>query len=330
MSLLSLKQFQELINTALEYQPHRDRFDGEHPSAEIFTGAGNVVNAIRLKFYVQDDGGTWDNITIIKPQFLWDMKKLMAGTVIDDGIANRNAHLTATSISETDDGLNFYEIPTSKLVHNVDILNDGLNFNNTIFNCWFRPSQIQRYPFGALFIMESNGLGKLGIVISTDTTNSERFTIRVMSQLTDSIVFDHIINGTQVMPFIWDQKYNLIVSMQNAYIKVFVNGHLLRDMPLPTNLVVNSSVGFTFGMDYRGEISYATLSCYWWHDDNFLNSFWKYGYPLPRGPELVDLSDYFEQKGKNLLIDVGDINKAIENIRGQLYVKTNTVKLRDL
>jgi len=84
------------------------------------------------------------------------------------------------------------------------------------------------------------------------------------------------------------------------------------------------------GWKYKGEISYMTLSCYYELDDHYIEAFWKYGYPLPRGPELVDLSDYFEQQGRNLLIEVGDIDKAIENIKGQLYVKTNSVKLRDL
>jgi hypothetical protein len=66
----------------------------------------------------------------------------------------------------------------------------------------------------------------------------------------------------------------------------------------------------------------------WFLSDETIKAYWKYGYPLPRKPEMVDLSDYFETQGKNLLLDIGNISKAIENLKGQLYVKTNTVKLR--
>lgn len=334
MSLLSLKQFQELINTALEYQPRRDKFDGEHPSAEIFTGAGNIVNAIRLKFYVQDDGGTWDNITIIKPQFIWDMKKIMAGSVIDDGVANKNAHLTVSSISETDDGLNFYGVNTSYASNIGPILTSGLNMENTILNIWFRPYENINNTLGYLFMLFSINLTTIRFYlgIKTDPVNSERFQIRIFSALRTSpfYILDRIISGTSSLQFEWKKLYNVQISLQGTTFKIIVNGRQVHTETLTYAFEAPERIAIFVGSLYKGEISYATLSCYAWHDDNFLNSFWKYRYPLPRGPELVDLSDYFEQKGKNLLIDVGDINKAIENIRGQLYVKTNTVKLRDL
>lgn len=327
MSLLSLKQFQELINTAIDYQPHRDRFDGEHPSAELFTGAGNIVNSIRLKFYIQDDGGTWDWTQIAKPQFIWDMKKIIAGTVIDDGMSNKNAHLACKSVNEIDDGVYFYESPNSILETVGQFSSEGLDFNKTIFNCWFRPELTINYSFGTLFDFKSDGYSRLKIMIGK--VSDDKFYIRIYA-ITGIIVYDRIINGDGNVPFTYGKKYNLQVVFQNLSFKVIVNGSVLYSQTLTNNLAVTTNCTIKVGYLYKGEISYITLNAYYELNDYYLEAFWKYKYPLPRGPELVDLSDYFEQQGRDLLIEVGDINKAIENIRGQLYVKTNTVKLRDL
>ena len=244
MALLSLKQFQELIDTAIEYQPHRDRFTGQHPSAELFTGAGNVVNAIRLKFYVQDDGGTWDWTEIAKPQFIWDMKKIMASSVIDDGMANRNAHLATYSVNETDDGLRFYETIDSKLLSPEGILNEGLDFTKSTFNCWFRPSKNNLESEGLMFTMISKDVYKIAILIGTDQSNSDKFYIRVYARLTDTLDFDHVINDSQSIPFEWEKKYNLQVVIQNSNLQVIVNGQRVRNMPLSSNLIVSYPVQF--------------------------------------------------------------------------------------
>jgi len=337
MALLSLKQFQELIDSSLNYNPRRDRLTGEHPSGEIETGAGNTINSLRLKFLIEDDGGLWDGIEIVKPEFIWDMKKIVASSIIDVGAAHKNANLSIQNVSESDDGLVFHEMSSSRLVGDL-IPTTDLNFNNTVLNIWFRPYKNKIYDFGYLFILFNRVqpynyiFPRIMISIGLDPANSGRFCLRVYIMINDSpfIIIDKIITGDNVVSLLWEKKYNCQVVIQNFILKVIINGHSFYETSMSHNLSLSYHLLPMIGANYNGEISYISLSANGLLIDSQISSFWKMGYPLPRDKEYVDLSDYFETNGRNLLIEARNIDKAIENLKGQLYVKSNTVKLKDI
>lgn len=52
-------------------------------------------------------------------------------------------------------------------------------------------------------------------------------------------------------------------------------------------------------------------------------------FDIPRGPGLVDFSERFEYKGKNLLQDIGSINQVLESKRGTFHVTISTVKVKN-
>lgn len=331
MAIVSLGQFKEMIAEALEYNPRRGRLTGDHMSAELFEGAGNTVHGLRVKFYLEDDGGTWDGTTIAKPTFIWDMLKISAGSIIDDGY--KRADLLVHSASETDDGLYFYESNNSYLgvlSGEVQVSTAGLHLDKSVFNCWFTPYEYQQYIIGGLLGINSGQAPKVYISVRSDNAASgQDFSISVFIKASEGDVHK-VVQGTSNMPLMWGKKYNLIVEFGGSTLRIRVNGVTLFEASyVDTTPAVGSEINFVVGYRFRGEISYMTLYANQWVlNETLKKAFFLQGYPLPRGPELVDLSDQFEIRGKNLLIDVNNIDKAIENFKGQLYVKTNTVKLR--
>jgi len=331
MSIVSMSQFKGIIEGALQYDPRRDRLTHDSMSGELFEGVGNTINAVRLKFLIEDDGGTWDGVTIAKPSFIWDLVKISAQSVIDDGPKRADLHIYTAR--ETDDGLEFLETNKSyigDLSGDISISVSDLNWKNTVFSCWFTPEELQSYQDGTIISAHKSGSVKFYAGIHSDLENPTNFGIRVyISTLPTENIIDRIVYGTSVMPLVWGKKYHLTVVAGESRLAVIINGVTLYDEVHNAIPDISNDLSFIIGYRYKGEISYMTLYAnQWFLSDTTIEAYWKYGYPLPRKPEMVDLSDYFETKGKNLLLDVGNISKAIENLKGQLYVKTNTVKLR--
>lgn len=332
MSIVSMAQFKEIVETALEYDPRRGRLTHNHMSGEIYDGVGNTVHGVRLKFFVEDDGGTWDETTIAKPSFIWDMLKISARSVIDDG--PKRADLQIHTTRETDDGLEFLETTKSYIGDNIGsilIPTTGLDWKNTVFSCWFTPQRHLTHLNGTLINIYQTGSTRFYVGVQPEAVNPiTNFSVRVViNTIPGQPSIDRIVTGTVIMPLLWDKKYHLSIVAGTSRLAFIVNGVNLYDEVHNATPNIDDSVSFLIGMKYRGEISYMTLYAEQENlSDTLISAYWKYGYPLPRKKEMVDLSDYFETQGKNLLIDVQNINKAIENLKGQLYVKTNTVKLR--
>lgn len=328
MGYVSLSQFKELLRSVVEtpYEPRRRRDLQGGPSSELFTSESNQINQIRLKFYLEDDGGSWTDGTLVKPEFIWDMKKIVANSVVDDGGANKKAYLLASNIQEKSEGLAFFGLYNSYLQSNT-IDCSSLTTSNFILNLWFEPREFDVSTYGDIFKLFDYQYGlMLNVRIVKDAMNSSKFRLNFLYRTSTSAPALQL--SEHLTEFYINRKYNLIISYQSGTLSVFINGEPLMSATRDALRSFGSQGAFfEVGRLYKGEVHYISL--------NFssatatqVQNLWKFKYPLPRKKELVDLSKNFENYGENLLIDAGEISKVLENIKGQFYVKTNNITLR--
>src|SRR5690606_16344261 len=286
--------------------------------------AGNKISAIKVKFYLEDDGGSWDDGTILRPKFLWDMKRIVSNVIIDNGGHTAHADLFPHNVTETRDGLFFNGSQNSYLDSEL-ISHSGLNDTGVLFNVWFTPSSNQT---GTIF--ESRGQSpstanfRLGILQAS--TNLYRLFTNITTNTPTNLFVDIYTSKT----FSLNEKRNVIVNINSNVIRIFIDGILVYTKTLPgthTFYIPTNPIRYKVGELYKGEISYITVNFESSTiSDEIIYNFFRFGYPLPRSKELVDLTD--PTNGLDLYLDVGNINKAIEAIDGHLYMKSNSIKLR--
>lgn len=325
MSIVSIAEFQEIIRSAFDYYPYKERNQNEHPSGELYQSGGNTINSIKLKFLIEDDGGNWDDLLLVKPQIIYDFKKIIAGSIIDDGSLKIDLAVTRP-VKETDDGLEFYGTSESYIQSELKVIDD-LDFSKFILNCWFTPQYVNNTG-GVLFSIYDPDLTLFTVVIMSDNLLLGTFKILVFGRLTGGVTFAQFITSGPRTIFRYGKKTNLQVSFYNGDFQVRVNGETIVS-DTHNALDISGYKRIMIGSQYKGEISYISVNALWSLTDQQRINLWKFGYPLPRKKEYVDLSTYFHENGLNLLLDIGDINKTIENFRGQLFVRTNTIKMRN-
>lgn len=324
MSFVSIDQFRELIQRTIdpEYIPRRGRNQKDHQSGELFTGGGDTINKIKVKFYLEDDGDTWDTTSLIKPQCIFDMKKISASFLVSEGLIGQNIKLKIYNALENYEGIKFLGLETSKilLVGTVDLT--SLN-NYTVFSMWFEPNIVEEA--GQLFTI-SDSVNQLFRVAIAPANVRETFVLNYsFNDGTDTHTVPISSNSTS---FNYDRKYHLIVSMQNGIHKVYLNGEKVLDTSL-SNIVFGATNIISIGNTYKGTISYITLQGGGSEiQESVIKKYFKLGYPLPRNKEYVDLSSEIEKYGTNLLIEAKDIERVLESFKGQFYVKTNNIKVR--
>ncbi|MFV2014200.1 MAG: hypothetical protein ACC656_02130 [Candidatus Heimdallarchaeota archaeon] len=332
MSIVSASQFKELVESAI-YSPRRDRDKVGGVSAELYEGVGDRISNLRVKFYIEDDGGEW-NSDLLQPELNWDMKNVIAQSVADSGGANLNVSLNANNVRETDDGIEFFESTNSRL-YSESFSTSSLDFTKFACSIWFTPEKLTGTEHANIVSLgDGSSVPNFSISIDPNPNYAEQFMLRIYMKLSSATQAYQFTQTTEPNSTQWDwgNKFHLVVRIESTIVKVILNGETYRDVTTPGggNLSFGSNSDVIVGSGYRGEISYCSVRCGASSvTDTHLENFWKHKYPLPRGPELVDLSEYFEQDGRDLLLDVGNISKAIENLKGQLYVKSNTIKVRN-
>lgn len=335
MSFVSVAQYREVIQSLLDYipQPRENRHVSDSPSGELFTAGGDKITGLKLKFYIEDDGGTWASEGLIKPSFIWDMKKIAGGVIIDSGSYTTHLNLVPKNLRETDDGLYFLDSSQSYLSSQL-FNNNFMENKNVLLNIWFTPSLKSQSENSVLFNLNSvsrdtNGIRGYDSILRVDIIqeSNNQQSLHISKLHTDG----RIISFSSNIPIFTNNLNNLQLFATDGLITYLINGKI-GTFAIPGGIgpeyLNNDYSNFEIGKGFKGEISYIN---YLVTTESISNSVLllqhKLRYPLPRSKQLVDLSDYFETKGKNLLINVGTISKSIENLRGQLYVKTNSIKV---
>jgi hypothetical protein len=320
-STVSIQQFREAILDVLGYNPRKERYTHDHQSAGLFNASGEKIAKINVKFFIQEDGGSWDDL--IKPEFIWDFKKINAGYVIDDGKNTTHLDLKANSAKETSDGIYFIGHQRSYLESRSLFNFNSLDRTYILFNAWFTP--------------QYNTLSNPGQIISIqDSLGNIYFSVSLVNRSTTEYIIEctDYIGSTKSIrdigeTLLFNFKQNIQIYYCSNTIKVYLNGNLICNFSGGLLNFENPSL-VNFGQYYRGEISYITMN---FNSTEILTpiiqKMFKFKYPLPRQKEYVDLSEIFETNGKNLFIEAKSISKAIESIKGHLYMKTNSIKLRN-
>jgi hypothetical protein len=323
----TLNDFSEAIREAL-YNPRRDRITTDSPSAELNQGAGNTISGIKVKFYLEDDGGTWDDGNIIQPRIIWDMKKIVSTIIIDSGYnyyldgenitSIDHINLIPNNVNETPDGILFRGTITSYLAStNSSISSEHLPTDEFLFNIWFKPES-HSFTDNVLFDMFNGTNHDLMIKINGVTNETYRIGITIRNETERQI--------TDILSI--DIRQHLMIFVDGTSLSVYLNGIVIYSDTLLGVLNWNNTFQIEIGKKYQGEISYISMN---FEDDGtftteIIKNYFKFGYPLPRGKELVDLTD--PANNLNFFLDIGNIDKAIETVKGSLYMKTNTIKLK--
>lgn len=349
--VVSIAQFREAINNMAEYVPYRGRNIDQHAAAELYDDAGNRITGLKVKLYIQDDGGNWTRDGLIKPEFIWDTKKISGNSIVDSGNHTYHDNLLGSNVIEYDDGTYFLNKSNSHL--KSQNLNDITTFNSKslMFNIWFRIHEpIQDEEFGELLLFKinkhtadddyspksSNGEGVLTVSLGYDETNAT-FTPHITIHNADGDAMishscrDIKFNDLNNLQFILD--YNIVGVNTGYTFNSFVNGFIEPEYTgTITTPVYSGNYFIEMGTGFKGEIMYAALNIVDEATPLSTDMFEKqylFKYPLPRSKEWVDFSDDAEKKGQNLFIEASQISKVIENLRGQLFVKTNSIKVKD-
>lgn len=329
MPVISIQQFKEILED-YNYAPRHSRNTAGGQSAELFNRAGEKINNVKLKFLIQDDGGTWNDGTLIKPEFIWDFKKIIASHIVDNGAATNRLDLQIQNAKETADGIYFLSTESSLAINTDPYSLSGFNNSHVFFNAWFTP-EYSLYNNSSLFLFTEyiEGSYLKGSLFSIRITpiDSTYFTIAFYSSLTTGKI-----NGLLSGPFKYGFKHNFQIYFDsaNSLAKLYVNGALKESITMDYPFYLPSKVFVSSGTLYKGEISYISMNFSSIpFSDTIIQNFYKFGYPLPRRKEYVDLSQEFEDHSRNLLIDMKTVDKAIENLKGQLYIKTNNITLKD-
>lgn len=437
MGILSYPQFLQAIQSALDYRPKRGRNQLDSPSGELFNSVGDKISGLKVKFYIKDDGGNWNDGTLVKPEFIWDMRKINSGFIIDNGSFIAHSNLLSMNVKETSEGL-YFNGENNSFIRSIAPLDlSTVNTECSVFNNWIIPNNFStdealilsllidpdnrvlnetRYlpdvenesppqvpgsilpvnPVTLTILKEGNGevlvsnylqiasgyqfnpesLVKLTAIPETgwefvlwegtssiNRINPYKFKIYAdmeilamfrrktgISYITSNIFSLSLVKNNSKFNFKvnlgehsiildddynFDDKYNIIVRVEplvsTSNIDIFINGKNVYSSQLSGLIGYNSNnVKFEFGKDFKGEILYSTIN---FNDslinDTIIKNMYLFKYPLPRSQEYVDLSEEFKSNGRNLFIEARDISKSIENLKGQLYIKTNNIKLRN-
>lgn len=328
MSFVSLSQFKELVQRAVDtpYDPKRGRFDHDHPAGELFTGGGDTIQNIRIKFLMEDDGSDWSDSDLVKPQYIWDMKKIASNYLIGDGTLGVNAKIEVKNGLTSEEGLTFlgHSKSYASQTSSSSLTNMG---TYTLINVWFQP-QLHNGPsliYG--LTNQDSTVSYAALIYIKHPTIANKFILYFAWRSTGG-VDQSVALSESIVKYDIEQRYNLLVYIVGGVYKFYLNGELIRTLNHGTSLQIDATGKFHFGLNFKGEIVYFTMQGGTALSDTVLRNYWKFGYPLPRKKEFVDLSDNIESYGKNLLIDAKDIQRVLENVKGQFYVKTNNVKLR--
>lgn len=324
MPVISVQQFKEALEQ-LNYAPRHSRNTKDSQAAELFNRGGEKINNIKLKFLIQDDGGTWDDGTIIRPDFIWDFKKIVSGYVIDNGIATNRLDLFLENVKQTDDGVYFLGHDTSYGKNDIAYSMAVFDNDYALFNIWFTPE----YEAGGGILFRLMVESRSVFTVSLSSIDTDYYTIGLRAKLTADDNFATSLPG----PFRFGYKQNIQVYFSSGDNKVYTyhNGKLITTTNISSGLFYAAANSYVItGQGYKGEISYITLNFSANPiSDTIIKNFYLFQYPLPRKKEYVDLSQEFEKDARNLLIDVNSVEKAIESLKGQLYVKTNNITLKD-
>lgn len=323
MPVISVQQFKDILEE-LNYAPRHARNTADSQSAELFNRSGEKINNVKLKFLIQEDGGTWGDGLLIKPEFIWDFKKLIAGYIVDNGNFVNRFDVFVNNAKDTNDGIYFTGNKSSYARNTTVFSTTGLNNNYVFFNGWFTPEYTSE-PGILMNITDGEFTSYFNVNIAPIDVNT--YSVFVYSK-TESGHSDVTIYG----PFTYGFKQNLQIYIDgiNNLIKGYINGSLRFTETIDSDFYIPVSIYTTFGEFYKGEISYITINfSNVAISDTIIANFCKFQYPLPRKKEYVDLSQEFETNARNLLIDAKTVDKAIESLKGQLYIKTNNITLRD-
>ncbi|HLD98259.1 MAG TPA: hypothetical protein VI815_02955 [Candidatus Nanoarchaeia archaeon] len=323
-NFVSISQFKEAISQILEgdlSSPKRDRLTSVHQSAELFNATGDKITKLRLKFYIEDDGGDWTLDNLIKPNFIWDMKKIAGAAVIDSGNHAFHINLTSSNVKETTDGIKFIGKSKSFLVSST--IPNFIDGSKTLINLWFKPELLGIGNTSSLFQI-SGQTAKQPTIFSINLIENGGLLNFGLTYYQAGVKYNKIYSDT-IIP----NAYNNIQLLIDTNLSILVNGSAFVDtLSISLNPLSFTNIILKFGENYFGEISYITLHI----NNNVTSAMMDYQYtmryPLPRDSELVDLSDEFELRGKNLFIDAGSISKAIETIKGEFFIKSNDITLR--
>lgn len=335
MAFTSVAQYKEIVQSLLDYihQPRENRHTNDSPAGELYTAGGDKITGLKLKFFIEDDGGTWDSEGLIKPSFIWDMKKIAGGSIIDSGNNTTHLNLSPHNLRETEDGLYFLDSENSFLESEM-FDNTSMANKNVALNIWFRPSLKNIVKTSTLFVLNAivrDSHGNRGytpiikIDIHQDSNNLQ--TLHVSKLITGGYM-QYYSSGIKLFT---EDLNNFQFFASNSKLTYLINGkigYITLPSYVSSSHQSSSYSQFTIGKGFKGEISYITyLITTETISSTILLLQNKLRYPLPRSRQLVDLSDYFEVNGKDLLMNVGTISKSIENLRGQLFIKTNSIKV---
>jgi hypothetical protein len=341
-NLIGLGQFVEIAKDAVR-NPRGSRSVGLHPSAGLYEQEIDSVIGIRVKMLVEDDGGTWESDNIPKPAFIWDFKKIhSSGNLIDSGYFQTHFNLKPNNVGEVDEGLYFFGSQNSNLTSPNVINLSQFNNKKVLFNIWFKPKENQK-EIGNLFSL-SNWNNRDIIIRDPDTRDSLRITGPLLSVALHKnndkghflkinfLNVEKLINNYNIEN---DFISNIVILADATFVKVFINNEIVynstMDLKTPLMNLFNRNFRVSFGEDYLGDINYAFLGSDNNYEDEIIpKKLFKFRYPLPRNKEYVDLTNQLDMIIDDILIDAGTITKSIENIQGNLFLKTNEVKIKNV
>jgi hypothetical protein len=333
MSVVTLSEFKDIISSMLHQDPRRDRLTEIHPSAELYDASGNTIVGLKIKFYIEDDGGDWDLDGLVKPEFIWDMIHIAGGVVVDSGKSTNHSPLLGSNCKDNSDGMYFIGSSSSSLKSNGAIQFTP-SMSDYVLNIWFSPENNDQISEPTELVSLYSMTNRIYYPFKSSTDNpiwslkirriDDNFS-NIYLWFMDNAANPRTIDLGRVQTNVLS---NLIIKFGESDGYYLLNGEMSNMIPMGTPLKPLYTGFFSFGEKYKGNINYVTLNI-GSLDSSILKKMHSFGYPLPRSKELVDLSDNLTRQGQDVFIEVGNLSKAIENLKGQLYVKSNSIKVRN-